>query len=202
MIRHSGHLPHVSASFTTTSKEEKTTRRVIIGFNVFRMDVGPYVQQAPEHSQAFRRRIRLARLSSSLAKTTSTTGMVNNNNNTVTLSKCQENKTLRKLLVLAKRNKMKQAYKNLVETFDQELEQRITSTTTNGGMLVQTLVEEITSTLNKDTAEATTCVWPIGNVDVQVHIQRRVKEGKFICTTKQITPESIIYKKTGGEDAK
>jgi hypothetical protein len=204
MIRHSGHLPHVSASFTTSNNEEKTTttRRVIIGFNVFRTDVGPYVQQAPEHSQAFRRRIRLARLSSSLATTTSTTGMINNNNNNtvITLSKCQENKTLRKLLVLAKRNKMKQAYKHLVETLDQELEQRITNTTTNGGMLVQTLVEEITSSINKDTAEATTCLlWPIGNVDVQVHIQRRVKEGKFICTTKQVTPESIIYKKTGGE---
>jgi hypothetical protein len=163
MIRHSGHLPHLSAPFSCAKK------RVIVGFNVFRNDVGPLVQKAPEHSQAFRRRIKCQRV------------VLMSNNNNITLSNIQQNKALCKLLVLAKRETIKQAWREAQDKLDQELERCVSK----NGTLVQTLMDEFGTTED--------AVWPCG-VDVQVHIQRRVKEGKFACNTRQVTPESVVYK--------
>jgi hypothetical protein len=65
-----GHLPHASTpvSFAGPSPDEGgggaaagRGRRVVVGFNVFGHDVGPDVQRAPEHSGAWRRQVKLLR---------------------------------------------------------------------------------------------------------------------------------------------
>jgi hypothetical protein len=162
MIGHSGHLPHLSAPFSCQDY------RVIVGFNVFRMDVGPFVEQAPEHSHAFRRRIQCHR--------------VLNNNSGMSLANIRQNKTLTKLLVLAKREKVKQELRKAQEVLDKELEHSVT----RNGTSVQTLINNL--------AQAEDGVWPCA-VDVQVHIQLRVHDGIFTCNHVKVTPESIVYKR-------
>lgn len=135
----SGHFPHFSTPIqsiatahdntTTTStladylqyKDDSYRRRVILGFNVFLPDIGPLVQQAPEHSQAFRRKVALQRVvmaataqqhnvnnnNSKYTTTASPNQEKNNNNNNdvqnqrFTLQNIKENPALRKLIVLA-----------------------------------------------------------------------------------------------------
>ena len=89
-ICHSGQLPHLSTPIE--SLPSPTTKRVIIGFNFFHHDVGPTVQQAPEHSKAFRKRVQLSRCL-----------------HTISLSNISP--AVRKFLVLAKRRAIQQQLK-------------------------------------------------------------------------------------------
>jgi hypothetical protein len=175
MIGHSGHLPHLSAPFFFSCKKDDGDDdlfRVIVGFNVFRMDIGPLVQQAPEHSHAFRRRIKCHRV---VLNSNSSS-----NNSKLSLANIRQNKTLTKLLVLAKREKVKQALREAQDVLDRELEHSVTM----DGTSVQTLMNNL--------AQAEDGVWPSA-VDVQVHIQRRVKDGIFTCSHVEVTPESMVY---------
>ena len=90
LICHSGQLPHLSTPIE--SLPSPTTKRVILGFNFFCHDVGPTVQQAPEHSKAFRKRVQL----SQCLRTISLTNM---------------SPVVRHLLVLAKRRAIQQKLK-------------------------------------------------------------------------------------------
>nr|CCA15258.1 conserved hypothetical protein [Albugo laibachii Nc14] len=52
-----GELPHFSSRIQSLPS---TMRRVIVGFNLFTSEIGPFVQELPEHSEAFNKHIRLS----------------------------------------------------------------------------------------------------------------------------------------------
>lgn len=83
-----GNLPHGS---TEIDKIHGSQKRTIVGFNVCCMISGPVVMQAPEHSSKFRRKVQVEKLLS----------------RNMTLNRIKNNKPLAKLLVLAKRKKIK-----------------------------------------------------------------------------------------------
>ena len=105
-----GNLPHLSGPVTGFKEEIKKcsindTKRVILGFNVFSNDVGHLVQKVPEHSDTFRQRVRLhqAMLSNASRKEVRDCGL--------TVASVPKNSTLRKMLILAKREKLKEDWK-------------------------------------------------------------------------------------------
>lgn len=152
MIGHSGHLPHLSAPFTVSNEN---SHRVILGFNVFRTDVGPTVMVAPEHSDAFRRRIKWHRALQ---------------NSSLSLSNIHRNKALTKLLVLAKREKQRQAFRRQQELLDKDIEAILHKHT-------QVQVEAIMRKCGKPNGE-----WPTA-MDVRVHLQRRVNQKMLRAVT-------------------
>lgn len=164
MIGHSGHLPHLSAPFEV----EDGCYRVIVGFNVFRNDVGPYVSQAPEHSRAFRRRIQCHRALLSQS-----------NKKNISLENIRQNKALTKLLVLAKREKIKNDLKRGQQRLDRDLQKILE---TNGSMSVEALMNRFGRTDGE---------WPT-SIDVQVHIQGRVADGTLISSDSDVSLESTI----------
>eukprot|EP00814_Leptocylindrus_danicus_P017392 CAMPEP_0116034356 /NCGR_PEP_ID=MMETSP0321-20121206/19567_1 /TAXON_ID=163516 /ORGANISM="Leptocylindrus danicus var. danicus, Strain B650" /LENGTH=362 /DNA_ID=CAMNT_0003510669 /DNA_START=117 /DNA_END=1202 /DNA_ORIENTATION=+ len=99
-ILFNGEFPHLSTKLTRMPSD---TKRVIIGVNFFTHDVGPIVQLAPEHSPAFVRRVKMHQ-----ALSTTFTGNGNANTGGYPFDKIRSNKALRKLFVLAKREKVKQ----------------------------------------------------------------------------------------------
>lgn len=99
-IAHNGDLPHLSAPIQQIDDENLS--RVIVGFNVFGHDVGARVAKAPEHSRQFRRQVKLYRTTLSAPKDNK-----NGSNGGVDLSQIRKNKGLTKLLVLAKRERVK-----------------------------------------------------------------------------------------------
>lgn len=98
-IIHEGHLPHLGAPVLRLPRDKS---RVIVGFNVFGHDVGPEVRKAPEHSDAFRRRVKVLR--AIRGSTAPLEGRID-------LERVRNNKGLTKLLVLAKREKMKERWR-------------------------------------------------------------------------------------------
>lgn len=98
MICHLGNLPHSSTKVEAIHGNQD---RVIVGFNVFCHTAGPFVQRAPEHSEQFRRTIQLQRY---ISKSTET------ENRGMCLELLRKNKALTKLLVLAKRQRVKDQY--------------------------------------------------------------------------------------------
>ena len=97
-IVHNGDLPHLSSPITSIDDDHLS--RVIIGFNVFGYDVGERVALAPEHSRPFRKKVRLYRSTLNASKT--------DNGGNMNLSQIRKNKGLTKLLVLAKRERVKE----------------------------------------------------------------------------------------------
>lgn len=83
-----GEIPHASTPITYIDPKFK---RVIMGFNVFDTIVGPLVSLAPEHSPAFNRRIKFYQ-------------------STFNLNTVLANKPLARLLVQAKRQKLKRKF--------------------------------------------------------------------------------------------
>jgi len=94
-ILHSGTLPHLSGPIIDIEEG----KRVIVGFNVFGHDVGEFVRKCPEHSDKFRKMVKLHR-SLRKVKCESTTKGIN-------IEDVKKNKALTKLLVLAKRQREK-----------------------------------------------------------------------------------------------
>ena len=116
-IFHDGHLPHLSTPIKSISKDVggKKKSRVILGLNVFGHDVGPCVSKAPEHSNAFRRKIKMYRVllgKSAPCQSADTESTVNSSNSEriagLTIESIRKNKSLSKLLILAKRERVKQ----------------------------------------------------------------------------------------------
>jgi hypothetical protein len=114
MICHLGNLPHLS---TKVEGIHGSQDRVIVGFNVFCHTAGPYVQQAPEHSDQFRRMIQLQRY---IHKKTENEGM--------SLQLLRKNKALSKLLVLAKRQRVKEEYKHSRDRLAKEVPHKLPAT--------------------------------------------------------------------------
>ena len=164
MIGHSGHLPHLSAPFAC-----RGGYRVIVGFNVFRNDVGPTVSQAPEHSHAFRRRVQCHR------------ALLYNQPKKLSLKSIRQNKALTKLLVLAKREKVKADLRKAQQKLDEDIDAMLQM---NGSVNVETLM----NSCSRRNGE-----WP-SVIDVQVHIQRRVNNGMLLCDSNEnLSLESMIH---------
>lgn len=87
-ILHTGNLAHLSSPIDQI--EGVGSKRVIIGFNLFAKDVGAFVQKVPEHSDQFRRLVRINR------------SLVIRNGG-LRLEEINSNKPLIKMLTLAKR---------------------------------------------------------------------------------------------------
>jgi hypothetical protein len=101
-IVHNGDLPHLSAPIEIIDDDHLS--RVIVGFNVFGHDVGARVAKAPEHSRQFRRQVKLYRTTLSAPIKADGYGSYGGMN----LSQIRKNKGLTKLLVLAKRERVKE----------------------------------------------------------------------------------------------
>jgi hypothetical protein len=145
---HLGNLPHGSTKVEAILGDQL---RVIVGFNVFGYDIGPIVQRAPEHSSAFRRKVQVERV---LSKTKN-----------LSLAALKQNKPLTKLLVLAKRERIKQEFKQAQERLAQELPQRLPAT-------IQDLMDQF-YTENNDLC------WPASPVDVQVYLHHQIQQGHY-----------------------
>jgi hypothetical protein len=103
-----GNLPHLSGPVTGFERETQKlstndTRRVILGFNVFSDDVGHVVQKVPEHSDTFRQRVRWRQAMLSKSNQNEVHGL--------TMASVRKNSALRKMLILAKREKVKEEWK-------------------------------------------------------------------------------------------
>jgi hypothetical protein len=164
MICQSGHLPHWStrveepvknASSVSDSMQENV--RVIVGFNVFLHDVGPVIQQAPEHSDAFRRRVNDQK----------------RNNPNLTLQAFTNNPQLRRLLILAKRQKSLNNFKRAQKELDDRMQQFINIK--NERITVGQLIDAFTPPDNTDH-------WPYDGNDVLVHIYNACKKGTLRFT--------------------
>ena len=115
-IFHHGQLPHLSTPIQSISKSSSDASgpskklRVILGMNVFGHDIGQEVSRAPEHSDAFRRKIKMYRalLSKPCPNGDGYERSLAQYNSKLSVEAIKKNKVLSKLLVLAKREKVKQ----------------------------------------------------------------------------------------------
>jgi hypothetical protein len=146
LMCHSGQLPHAS---TLIEKIHGDQLRVIVGFNVFAHDIGPLVEQAPEHSDSFRRKVQLQRL-------------YNQPDQKVSLESIRQNKPLSKLLVLAKRERVKLDFLRAREYLKELIPSRLPAT-----------VQELMDHFGKENG-----TWP-APVDVQVYLYHQVLEGSL-----------------------
>ena len=168
---HPGHLPH--SSTLVESIEDENLMRVMVGFNVFAHDIGPLVQQAPEHSDAFRRQVQLRRkfllLSNKYNSGSSDDHSSSSSNpskrNHLSLESIRQSKPLTKLLVLAKREKVKQEFQQAKESLKSGIPEMLPAT-------VQSLMDTFSNKENRDK-------WP-QPVDVQVYLHHQVKEGALV----------------------
>ncbi len=149
---HLGNLPHASTKIEHIGGKQS---RVIIGFNVFGHDVGPTVQRAPEHSDQFRRKIQAHRALLRLRS----------NKESLSLEQLKRNKPLSKLLVLAKRERIKQQYHEAQQRLMAEIPHLLPST-------VQELMDRLYD-------ENTTWCWPASPTDIQVFIHHQIQKGKL-----------------------
>jgi hypothetical protein len=148
LICHSGMLPHLSTPVISLPPGSK---RVIVGFNFFCNDIGPVVQQAPEHSPAFLRRVQKQRSSTTRRN--------------LSLATLATNPTLRKCLILAKREHVKQTLKDDQAKLTHAIQQHLPCT-------VQHLIT--TCSCHDETT------WP-RDVDVHVHVHHLLKSGVLVA---------------------
>eukprot|EP00956_Cyclotella_meneghiniana_P020974 scaffold37642_cov96-Cyclotella_meneghiniana.AAC.6 len=123
-IVHKGDLPHLSAPIESIeaietnsgSRNSSFKSRVIVGFNVFGHGVGEVIAKAPEHSKAFRRKVKLYRatVGACASNESSEVDIADINykkQNGLNISQISENRALKKLLVLAKREVVKEEFR-------------------------------------------------------------------------------------------
>lgn len=178
-IVHRGDLPHLSAPITSISTQEKnidgsgSTYRAIVGFNAFGYDVGARIAKAPEHSKPFRRKVRLYRstISSCSAAEVEPDGSSRKVHGGMDLSKIRQNKGLMKLLVLAKREKVKEELRRNQEQLTFRIWQRLLShhkhtqlDETRLPLRISDIVDEFGS--QNDGVDGS---WP-KSIDVHVHL--------------------------------
>ena len=182
MILASGHLPHLSTpvesieSTTVLTQQQQpqsptdntSVKRVILGFNVFGHDYGPLVQAAPEHSDVFRRKVQLQRLlrrnqqQPNDGKASGNSDNPTDNRQRVSLEALTNNKGLSKLLVLAKREKVKRELAQAQLKLDNSLDDTLSN---SEGISIQQLMDQF------GTKDGQT--WP-SPTDVLVHINQRI----------------------------
>jgi hypothetical protein len=164
---HDGDLPHLSTEIT---EMPEGMRRVIMGFNMFGHDCGPSAMAAPEHSKAFTRQVKMYQL---LAK-----GQNRNANGGggkgLDLEVIKQNKALTKLLVLAKREKIKKAYRDEVEMLRRDIPVFVntkaasSSSSAIGAKMSMQIGDVVQYFVERDGIRA---------ADVEVQIEQLVREG-------------------------
>ena len=174
-IVHRGDLPHLSAPVESIGSKDNDaqTSRVIVGFNVFGHDVGEQIAKAPEHSKPFRRKVRLYR--STINTCTSKHDKSDGGKTGMDLTQIRKNKGLTKLLVLAKREKVKEDLRRNQETLSCSIWQRILSYHASKGsplLQVADIIQEFGSP--NDCEDGT---WPKSN-DVHVHLHHLLRSTK------------------------
>lgn len=142
---HLGNLPHGSTRVESIQGDQL---RVIVGFNVFCANSGPLVQLAPEHSEKFRRKV---------------LGMKMFSQN-VSLKSIKRNKPLTRLLVLAKREKIKNEFRQSQEKLKREILSYLPAT-----------VQELADRFCSDPANS----WPHTSRDLQLFIYDQVLKGEY-----------------------
>jgi hypothetical protein len=165
---HLGNLPHSS---TKVEAIGGTQDRVIVGFNVFCHCAGPLVQRAPEHSDTFRRFIQVQKY---ISRTTATT-MGRGPEQKLDLESLKRNRPLTKLLVLAKRERVKRQYRLSHQRLQQEVPSKLPAT-------VEELVAYFsTSGGRNNKSETKDDDGLVANhpSDVRVFLHHQVQEGKF-----------------------
>lgn len=162
IICQSGHLPHLST--TVEEIQDPFSKRVIVGFNVFLSDIGPMVQQAPEHSDAFRDQVAWRR-----------------RQNKLSLETIRQNPSLSKLLVLAKREKERQELVRKQQWMDDVLMRLLHES--SSPLSLQDLLHRISSecTNNNDASELSVSV-----VDIHIHLHRQYCKGVFRLVQKSV----------------
>ncbi|KAG7374487.1 hypothetical protein IV203_013582 [Nitzschia inconspicua] len=148
MICHLGNLPHSS---TKINAIHGTQDRVIVGFNVFCHTAGPFVQQAPEHSDQFRRAVNLQRY---ISKT------IKKEKGGMSLQLLKKNRALSKLLVLAKRQRIKEEFNHSLDRLLEEVPRHLPTT-------VAELMAHFSSRYN------------IQSDDVQVFLHHQIRRGQL-----------------------
>jgi len=183
----SGHLPHLSTPIESIgATSTNNTKRVIVGFNVFFPDIGPLVQRAPEHSPIFRRKVALQRWLLSKTRSTrtappspSTAKRQKACGQGMDLSNIRANPALAKLLVLAKRQKVKDEFRERQADLDRSIEKAFelsngesnacTDDPSSGALSVQSLMDQLGRTDGQFPSP----------VDVQVHLHHAHLRGKL-----------------------
>ncbi len=178
-ILHTGSLPHLSG---TVIKIEQG-KRVIVGFNVFDRDIGPMVSRCPEHSDQFRKMVKLHR---------SCQGMK--------LDKIRQNKALTKLLVLAKRQKVKEQWRQMRTAMTQWLELQLAKSHFMIGKEGIQKIIKISDLLDKWPDEdciVLDAIQPCVD-DLHVHIHYLLKKKHFYAFDKFGCPRMNDYIGNGG----
>jgi hypothetical protein len=116
-IFHTGELPHQSGKVEYSEAKSGADldqwgkTRVMVGINAFGWDIGPEVETAPEHSPAFNRQVKLvqamAARESKGAKEGGGGGAEGGGGGGMGMEAIMGDKAMRKMLVLAKREKVK-----------------------------------------------------------------------------------------------
>jgi hypothetical protein len=183
---HLGNVPHASSKVTDmilqggnneeNNKDDKNKEdydnnnkkeaafRVIVGFNVFPDIIGPLVQQAPEHSEAFRKLVRQTRTHNGQSSSSSSSSLLS-------LQKVKDNKGLSKLLVLAKRLKIQEDFRLAQERLDVEIPKCLPTT-------VLELMNRFYSSTST-TPGGGPLRWPVSPTDVQVYLDHQIHKGKY-----------------------
>lgn len=174
-IIHTGLLPHLSApiDFISATTTNNNVTRVIVGFNVFGHDVGPHVAKAPEHSKQFRRKVRLYRSAINASRTKESSnshGACKSRGGGIDISRVRQNKGLTKLLVLAKREKVKEELRINQDRLSNNIRKRLLWNHEHGKSLlcVADIMNEFGAVNDK-----LDCSWP-KSVDVHLHLHHMV----------------------------
>lgn len=164
-IVHRGDLPHLSAPVESINCPGIS--RVIVGFNVFGHDVGAHIAKAPEHSRTFRRKVRLYR--STINTCNRGTDSCTQKSGGMDLSQIRKNKGLTKLLVLAKREKVKEELRRQQKELSGKIWRRLLMHHRSGQLL------EVTDIISEFGApnDSLDGKWP-KSIDVHVHLHHRM----------------------------
>jgi hypothetical protein len=160
-----GHLPHASTPVTLVEPPH-TARRVVVGFNVFGHDIGTMVQAAPEHSATWRRQVKLLRLHQrqQRQRDSQTPRHFRGDGSILAASVSQLSPGMRKLLVLAKRQKVQEEWRR--EYLSEQLRRALqgssndnvassSSSSSSESELVQRILSQCSS------ASRTSPIWPL-----------------------------------------
>jgi hypothetical protein len=166
-IMHNGTLPHLSGPII----EIEEGKRVIVGFNVFG-HVGEFVRKCPDHSDMFRRMVKLHR---SMRKNVNG-GLVSTG---IQIDDLKKNKALTKLLVLAKRQKEKDQWIEtrkemtiwIIEQFHGNNPKDNGQSMSNSGIAVSNLLSKWKGGSKQPAKD-----------DLHIQIHRMVKEGSLQLT--------------------
>jgi len=194
-IVHRGDLPHLSAPVEsiTIDNNASTLARVIVGFNVFGHDVGERISKAPEHSKTFRRKVRMYRSTINTCKPKESKNEGNKSRQTgMDISQIRKNKGLTKLLILAKREKVKKELRRNQEQLSCKIWNRLllveNHADKNGQLLtVADIVHEFGS-INDDIDGS----WP-KSIDVHVHLHHLLLSTKSTQDVSQQQNKSLMH---------